>query len=111
MKENGEPFAYEFNDLKPRLSLLISEDNAEGKSALGEAFAMMRRGAVTNLVQSFVEKFDRKQEKQAIQYIYNASGTSFGFFTRERFRDYWNPLTRYFDNWDIIQKKVVKIAR
>ena len=35
----GEKMNFDFYKIKPKLSELISSDNKEGKSALGEAFA------------------------------------------------------------------------
>jgi hypothetical protein len=46
-----------------------------------------------------------------MDYVYAASSVSFGFFTRERFSDYWNPIHTYFNDWEKVKKTLVKRAK
>ena len=88
--KDGKKKVYALEDVKEDLSKQLSAENDKGVSALGEAFASLNRSLVIQLSESFIDKYDKLQEQQAIEYIYMASNLSFGFFTRYNFPDYFD---------------------
>lgn len=70
----------------------------------------MNLDLVKILVTNYIDKFNKKQEQQAIEYVYTAAGFSYGFFSRYYFQSYYSVVQNKFEDWEAVKKIIVDYA-